>query len=135
MDDGTGTGNLVDFVTRANRRSITPGIFTDATTFIPTDMSAEASNVQAFAAQQWTQAVVAAYKAAFPFVPTPAPTAEQLRLAAYKADPTRQNLITLIQGSTPAQINNWLTTNVTTLAQARAVLGQLILLVAGANLQ
>jgi hypothetical protein len=62
---------------------------------------------------------------------SPPPTAEQLRIAAFKADPTRANLVTLIQGSTPAQIDTWLTINVTTLAQARNVLGQLIKLAAG----
>lgn len=65
-----------------------------------------------------------------PYV-APPKSAEQLRIGAFKADPTRANLITLIQGSTPAQIDTWLTNNVTTLAQARNVLGQLIKLVGG----
>lgn len=61
----------------------------------------------------------------------PPPTVIQLAMAAYKADPTRQALLTLIQGATPAQINTWLANNCTTLPQARAILAQLIFVIGG----
>lgn len=69
-----------------------------------------------------------------PVPPDPPPTAEQLRIQAFRADQTRANLVTLIQGSTPAQVNSWLATNVTTLPQARAVLAQIILLIGGTSI-
>ncbi len=50
----------------------------------------------------------------------------QAKVQAFLADSGRQQLITLLQNSTPAQIDTWLTNNVTTLAQARTVLGYVI---------
>lgn len=111
-----------------HRKTIELGYWSDANTFVMTDMSGEDQATQAFATNAWTADVITAFKAKFPFRPL---NAEQVRLAAYKADSTRQNLIALINASTPAQINTWLTNNVTTLVQARAVLAQIIILLGG----
>jgi len=61
-----------------------------------------------------------------PPVPDPPPTPVQLRAATFVAQPDRQDIITRLQNATPAQIDTWLTNNVTTLAQARTVLGAII---------
>lgn len=52
------------------------------------------------------------------------------RTLALKTDAGRAALLTLLQAATPAQIDAWLTTNMTSLAQARTVLAALIKLVA-----
>ena len=57
-------------------------------------------------------------------------SAEQVRTNTFKGLPERQALLDQIRTATPAQIDTWLTNNVTTLAQARTVLGQLIKLLA-----
>lgn len=61
-----------------------------------------------------------------PANPEPPPTPEQLRAATFASLPDRQDIITRLRTATPAQIDAWLTANVTTLAQARTVLGALI---------
>jgi hypothetical protein len=52
--------------------------------------------------------------------------ADEQRIDNIKNDNGTQALITLLKGSTVAQINTWLTTNVTTLAQARTVLAYIL---------
>ena len=61
-----------------------------------------------------------------PSKPDPVPTANQLRLQQFLADPSQSDLLTRIQSATPAQIDTWLASNVTTLQQARTVLGAII---------
>ncbi len=61
-----------------------------------------------------------------PSNPTPPPTAEQLRTLSFVAQADRQDIISRLSTATPAQIDSWLTANVTNLAQARTVLGALI---------
>jgi hypothetical protein len=51
---------------------------------------------------------------------------EQSRLASFVADPSQTDLRQRLRTATPAQIDSWLGTNVTTLAQARTVLGAII---------
>lgn len=58
--------------------------------------------------------------------PPPPPTPDQLRAATFVAQTDRQDLVSRLQSATPVQIDTWLTNNVTTLAQARAVLGAII---------
>lgn len=58
--------------------------------------------------------------------PDPPPSAEQLRAATFVAQADRVDLISRLQTATPAQIDAWLTANVTNLAQARTVLGAVI---------
>ncbi len=58
--------------------------------------------------------------------PTPAPTAAQLRAAAFQAEANRQDLITRLQNATPAQIDTWLAANVTSLPQAITVLSAIL---------
>ena len=53
-------------------------------------------------------------------------TQEQLRAATFAALPERQDIVQRLKDATPAQIDSWLTANVTNLAQARTVLGALI---------
>jgi len=56
----------------------------------------------------------------------PPPTADQIRVAAIKTDATYTDILARLQTATAAQIDAWLTANVTTLAQARTVLGAVI---------
>jgi hypothetical protein len=58
--------------------------------------------------------------------PTPALTPQQLRVQAYLAETNRQDLVNRLQNATPAQIDAWLTTNVTSLPQALTVLSAII---------
>lgn len=58
--------------------------------------------------------------------PDPTPTPDQLRQQSFVAQSDRADLVTRLQSATPAQIDNWLTNNVTNLTQARAVLGAII---------
>lgn len=60
-----------------------------------------------------------------PYV-APAITPEEQRVTDFEALPERRDLIDRLKTATPAQIDTWLTANVTTLAQARAVLGQIL---------
>ena len=56
--------------------------------------------------------------------------AELTRLSGLSADTNVATLLTQASTATTAQIDTWLTNNVTTLAQARTVLGALIKIVA-----
>lgn len=60
-----------------------------------------------------------------PYV-VPAKTEEQLRVEAFDAAPEAVDLATRARTATNVQIDAWLTANVTTLAQARTVLGAII---------
>lgn len=51
---------------------------------------------------------------------------EDTRVGTFKNDATQQDLLNRLKTATPAQIDAWLTTNVTNLAQARTVLGAII---------
>lgn len=57
-----------------------------------------------------------------PFVPTE----DDLREASFKDEPDRIDLVNRLRTATPAQINNWIDANVTSLAAARAVLKALV---------
>jgi len=61
-----------------------------------------------------------------PYTQTPAYIAEEARLASYDQDAGQLDLLNRLRTATPAQIDTWLTNNVTNLAQARAVLGHII---------
>lgn len=57
-------------------------------------------------------------------------SAVQTRIDTFMADSSRADLITRLATATPAQIDTWLQNNVTTLAQARTVLGAIIKVIA-----
>lgn len=59
-----------------------------------------------------------------------AATAESARVAAIRSDAGRADMLARLQSATPAQIDTWLTNNVTNLAQARTVLGIILKLIA-----
>lgn len=63
-------------------------------------------------------------------VPTPAEVAAEARAVSFVADATRADLLVRLQTATPAQIDAWLLANVTTLVQARVVLGSIIKILA-----
>jgi len=56
----------------------------------------------------------------------PPPTAEEIRVGVFAAEPTVIDLRSRLKDATPAQIDTWLTNNVTNLTQARVVLGAII---------
>jgi hypothetical protein len=58
--------------------------------------------------------------------PDPTPTDDDIRNASFLSQTDRQDMITRLKTATPAQIDTWLAANVTNMAQARAVLGALI---------
>jgi len=62
--------------------------------------------------------------------PTVPPTADELRDEALIADTDRQAVFNQIRNATPAQIKNYVNTQVTDLASARVMLRNLTLLVA-----
>ena len=51
---------------------------------------------------------------------------ESSRNASFKSEPDRIDLINRLRTATPAQVNSWIDTNVTSLAAARAVLKALV---------
>lgn len=55
-----------------------------------------------------------------------AAAAETTRVASYNSDAPTSNLYNMLKTSTPAQIDTWLLNNVTTLSQARTVLGMIL---------
>lgn len=63
-------------------------------------------------------------------IPDPPPTPEQLRKTSMMADADYIDLLQRAATATPTQIDSWLSANVTNLAQARAVLGALIKVIA-----
>lgn len=54
------------------------------------------------------------------------PTPEVIRKAEFAALPVTVDLTDKLKNATPAQIDNWLLNNVTTLSQARTVLGTML---------
>jgi hypothetical protein len=52
--------------------------------------------------------------------------AESIRITNFKNDAAQADLLDRLKTATPNQIDTWLTNNVTTLAQARVVLGAVI---------
>lgn len=60
-----------------------------------------------------------------PYVP-PAQTPDQIRQVLFAALPERIDLVIRLKTATPAQIDSWLATNVTTLAAARVVLATIL---------
>jgi hypothetical protein len=86
-------------------------------TWVPNDM--------ANASRQLVQAWVDAGHVIAPYVP-PAPTAEQTRIAGIKVDAGYIDLLSRASTATAAQIDAWFAANVTTLAQARAVLASIV---------
>lgn len=51
---------------------------------------------------------------------------DSTRVSALKGDLSLQDLISRLQSATPIQIDSWLSANVTSLAQARTVLGAVV---------
>ncbi len=107
-----------------NRYVLTPGVFTAANTWVPTDLTNEPQIVKDVAGP-WFTSHEAAYKAAHPFVP-PAPlTPDQVRDATFIADATRAELVDKLRTATPAQIEAYVAAKVTSLATAKDFLIQL----------
>ena len=50
--------------------------------------------------------------------------------AQFAGDTNRQDIVSKLQGATPAQILNWVNTNVTDLTSAKLVMAKILLLVA-----
>ena len=111
----------------AYRTSIVPGYMADASTFVPTDTSGLPAEVQSKCAEVWTADVVAAFKAANPYI---APNAAQLRLQAFQSDSNRQAILAAISNATPAQVATYVNNQVTDLASAKAMLVKVVLLLA-----
>lgn len=61
---------------------------------------------------------------------TPPPVPDDPRMAALRTDQGRLDLLMKLKSATPADIDAWLATNMTNLAQARAVVGALVKLIA-----
>jgi hypothetical protein len=59
-----------------------------------------------------------------------APSADDVRKTAFKADPNYQTMLAQLKSATPAQVSTYITNNVTDLASARAMLIKLALIVA-----
>jgi hypothetical protein len=60
----------------------------------------------------------------------PPPTANQIRVAAIRADPAYVDLLNRARMACASDIDAWLAANVTTLAQARTVLAAIVKLLA-----
>ncbi len=74
--------------------------------------------------------IAAAQAAMQAFDPVAQQSADNSRITGLQGDTNYQALIAQIQASTVAQIDTWITNNVTTLAQARTVLAAVIKLLA-----
>lgn len=70
---------------------------------------------------------VAAGNAPDPYVEPPEQVAARTRRAAFDADATRTDLLDKLRNSTPAQISTYVDTNVTNLADARALFKKILL--------
>lgn len=128
--DGSVNVRTEDAQGKVSRRVLVPGAFTDAVTFVATDLSVESQVVKDAANACWTPQIVAAWKATHPFIPAPAPTSDQIRFAAFQADANRQAILAALLAATPAQVSSYITTNVTDLPSARAMLIKLALVLA-----
>lgn len=67
--------------------------------------------------------------------PPPGPTPEQVRYTTLQADTNRQDLVSRLQTSTPAQIQSYLDANVTNVAGAKAVLYRILLVLAALSIR
>lgn len=65
-----------------------------------------------------------------PYVRPPAETVREERQAAFDADATRADLLERLRNATPAQINTYVDSNVTNLADARALFKRILLVLA-----
>lgn len=119
------TMNDDGLVIDVHRQQVQPGSWNNGS-WVDTDTTSFGAVVQAFVAEHWTADVITAYKAAFPYVAPPPPTAGQVRDTAFKADPARIDLMDRLKNATPQQIETWMTNNVTNLAQARGMLTALV---------
>jgi hypothetical protein len=52
------------------------------------------------------------------------------RINTFNADPVRQDILSRLQGATPAQIDNWVDTNATTLAGVQQILKAILKILA-----
>lgn len=108
-----------------NRYVLVPGQFTAAATWAPTDLINQPADVRAVVEAYWTPARVNAYKALRPWVPPVPESAESIRDKTFKADAERIDLVDRLRTATVAQIDARIAT-ITTLAQAKALLSQLV---------
>ena len=77
-----------------------------------------------------TQAQKDAAQAVADAFDTTAPPAVKLRAATFRADASRQDMLTRLRTATPAQIDSYIDANVATLAQARTFLKALAKVIA-----
>lgn len=112
--------------TQVSRRVIVPGSFVSGT-WAATDMSAEASDVQAAATALWTSQIVTAWQTAHPWV-SPVVTADQQRVIAILANPRRQALLAAALQTDDAGIISYINNNVTDLPSARTMLANIALI-------
>lgn len=108
---------------------IAAGVVVDRCVFpaaMPADWPNRAEWVDAAAAQiGWTYDGTA-FTPPPPAVPSPEEVADAARATLFVADAGRADLLARLRTATPAQIDTWLLANVTTLVQARGVLGAVI---------
>jgi len=88
-------------------------------TYIPPDPN----NLDYVEYLAWT----AAGNVADPYVEPPEQIAARQRKASFDADATRTDLLTRLRTATPAQINNYVDVNVTTLVEARTMFKRILL--------
>jgi hypothetical protein len=111
---------------------VTDGLVVNATEFngqMPDDWGDKPGWVQSDAAQIGWAYDGSVFTPPAPPAPHP-PTPEQLRKAVLSAEADFIDLLNRASTASPAQINSWLTSNVTTLAQARTVIGAIIKIIA-----
>lgn len=119
----------VDDTTGAHHRhALVPGGYINGT-WTAANLSAETQAVQAAAGTAWTPAVIAAYQAAFPYVPPPALTQDQQNILAILNNPRRQALLTAALAANDQQILNYVAAQVTNLPTAITYLQNLTLIV------
>jgi hypothetical protein len=117
-----------------SRTTISPGhLLSDGMTFVATDVSGYAAEVQAECARVWTADVVAAFKAVL-IANVRQPTAFDTWLSAIKADPARAAFVSAAQNATPAQIRSYVNNQITDLASAKTFIAVLVMFML-ANMQ
>lgn len=77
-------------------------------------------------AERFVQDKDGAWSQEFDVADPPPPSDEEIRLSSFTDDTSRKDLIARLNTASASQIDAWLTSNVTNLAQARTVLGAII---------
>jgi len=116
--------------TNVSRTSIVPGSWDASGNWVATDITTIPQEVRAEVIALWSADVIAAYRTAFPYVAPKPPTSEEIARAARRANVAAKALRTRLLTATNAEIDTYVDTTVSNVADARTMFKQILKLIA-----